>query len=322
MIARSLFAATVCCACTLPLHAQTMRDTRTCERAIGGSATDRTALQQLAAGRRTTGPAHFAAGCLSVIASQWDSADAQFDAAAKASPRSSVAFLWVGNVTGRRARAGDQATQQRLAPVMRAAYDKAIALDPANLDAREALMQFYLEAPATIGGDKAKAAEQAAAIGRVSAYRGLAAQINIATAKNEPAVIERLLTQATTQFPDSLLGWANLSAMQADAKRAPEAYATIARWQAQGSNTMFALFALGRTAAVTGQQLDRGIQSLQQFLRGQRLPTDPPLANAQFRLGQIYERQNRKADARVAYQAALRMNPTMRDAQSAIDRVK
>jgi TolA-binding protein len=110
--------------------------------------------------------------------------------------------------------------------------------------------------------------------------------------------------------------------MQADAQRPSEAFATITRWQARKTNAAFALFSLGRTAAVTGQQLERGEQALQQYLRGQRGPNDPPFANAHFRLGQIYERQKRNADARAAYSLALKSNPSMRDAQIALDRVK
>jgi TolA-binding protein len=46
------------------------------------------------------------------------------------------------------------------------------------------------------------------------------------------------------------------------------------------------------------------------------------VANANYRLGQIYEKQNRKADAKAAYEAALRSNPSFREASMALDRVK
>jgi tetratricopeptide (TPR) repeat protein len=254
---------------------------------------------------------------------RWDSAGAQFDAAAAANPRSSAAFLWVGNIAGHKMRrTADMQAKVAMAPRIRDAYAKAIALDGANLDAREGLMQYLLEAPPPLGGDPAKAAEQALAIGRVSPFRGLSAQISVASTTRDNAAVERLLTTATTQFPDSVLGWANLSAMQADANRPAEAFATITRWQARRTHPQFALFSIGRTAAVTGQQLERGEQALKAYLSGPRGPTDPPIANANYRLGQIHERQNRTADARAAYQLALRANPSLRDAQMALDRLK
>ncbi|HYW52251.1 MAG TPA: tetratricopeptide repeat protein [Gemmatimonadaceae bacterium] len=305
-----------------PSRAQTLADARTCERAITGSAADRVALQRMVTAAPSKATGHFAAGCQHVITAKWDSAAIRFNAAASANPGSSATQLWLGNINGQLARIGDAATKGRLAPVIRAAYTRAITLDGGNVDAREGLMQHLLEVPASLGGDKGKAQEQALAIGKVNPFRGIGAQLSVASSRGDKAAVEKLLVLATTQFPDSLLGWANLSAVQADAQRASESFATIARWQARRTHAMFALFSLGRTAAVTGQQLERGEQALKQYLRGQRGPQDPPFANANYRLGQIYERQKRVADARAAYQLALNANPRMRDAQVALDRVK
>ncbi|NJK42825.1 MAG: hypothetical protein HC937_04125 [Aquincola sp.] len=159
---------------------------------------------------------------------RWDSAGAQFDAAVAANPRSSAAYLWVGNIAGHTMRrTADMPAKVAMAPRIRDAYAKAIALDGANLDAREGLMQYLLEAATTnLAASPAKAAEQALAIGRVNPFRGLSAQISVAATKRDNAAVERLLATATTQFPDSVLGWANLSAMQADANRPAEAFAT------------------------------------------------------------------------------------------------
>ncbi len=277
----------------------------------------------MSAAKPVTSPtALFATGCLDVMASRWDSAAAHFDATVKGNPKSSAGYLWVGNITGQLARLGGAETKLRLAPLIRDAYTKAIALDAANIDAREGLMQYLLETPTPVGGDKVKAAEQADAIAKLNPFRGLSAQLAVASSTNDRPALERLLTQATVQFPDSLVGWANLSALQADDKRAAAAFATITRWQATHRNPMFALFSIGRTAAVTGEQLERGVQALQQYLRGQRAPNDPPLANAHYRLAQIYERQNKKPEAKAEYTTAVGLNPRLRDAQLALARLK
>jgi tetratricopeptide (TPR) repeat protein len=305
-----------------PASAQSLADAKTCDQAIGGSATAKTAIQRMQGARVASPLSHFAAGCVAVMASQWDSAAAHFDAAAKGNPRSSAAFLWVGNISGQLLRLGNMQAKARLAPVIRDAYTTAITLDGANLDAREGLMQFLLEAPPPLGGDKAKAAAQAIAIGRINPFRGVSAQIAVASSTSDRPAVEKLLLQATTQFPDSVIGWANLSAMQADDHRPADAFATITRWQARRTNGMFALFSIGRTAAVTGEQMDRGVQALQQYLRGQRGPNDPPLANAHYRLAQIYEKQHKVADAKTEYQVAVRLNPSLRDAQLALERLR
>ena len=308
---------------SLSARAQSLADAKTCDKAIGGVAAAKATIQHLAASRRVSPLTHFAAGCASVMASQWDSASAHFDSAAKGNPRSSAAFLWVGNMSGQQLRmATTTPLKVKLAPAIREAYTKAIALDGSNIDAREGLMQFLIEAPAPLGGDKVKAAEQATAIGRLNPFRGLSAQIAVASSTNDRVNVEKLLLQATTQFPDSVLGWANLSAMQADDHRPAEAFATITRWQARRTHPMFALFSIGRTAAVTGEQMDRGVQALQQYLRGQRNVNDPPLANAHYRLAQIYERQHKVTDAKTEYQFAVKLNPGLRDAQLSLERLR
>ena len=304
------------------VSAQSLADARTCDQAIGGSATAKAAMQRMRGVSVVTPVSHFAAGCMAVMASQWDSAGAHFDAAAKGNPRSSAAFLWVGNITGQLLRLGNMQSKVKLAPAVQSAYTTAIALDGANIDAREGLMQFLIEAPPPLGGDKTKAAEQAIAIGRINAFRGISAQIAVASSTNDRPAVENLLLRATTQFPDSVLGWANLSAMQADDHRPADAFATITRWQARRTHGMFALFSVGRTAAVTGEQMDRGVQALQQYLRGQRAPSDPPLANAHYRLAQIYEKQHKLPDAKTEYQLAVKLNPSLRDAQLALERLR
>ena len=58
--------------------------------------------------------------------------------------------------------------------------EKAIALDPKSIDAREAMMEYYFDAPGLAGGDKKKAHEAADEIGKLNTARGLLAQATLA----------------------------------------------------------------------------------------------------------------------------------------------
>jgi tetratricopeptide (TPR) repeat protein len=64
----------------------------------------------------------------------------------------------------------------------RAALERAIALDPDNLDARTTLLQFLLQAPDFVGGSKDGAREQAREIERRDPQRGLLARLDVAIA--------------------------------------------------------------------------------------------------------------------------------------------
>jgi hypothetical protein len=52
---------------------------------------------------------------------------------------------------------------------IREAFQKAVELDPSNMDAQFGLMGYYLAAPAIAGGGIDKARDQARAIARVDA---------------------------------------------------------------------------------------------------------------------------------------------------------
>ncbi len=88
------------------------------------------------------------------------------ESAAEISPRSSEAQLWLGRAYGRLAE-GNKLLAFGRARKARAAFEKAVELDPKNRDALDDLFEFYFEAPGIVGGglDKAEAvAKQIAAL--------------------------------------------------------------------------------------------------------------------------------------------------------------
>lgn len=87
-------------------------------------------------------------------------------------PDSSEIWLWLGRAYGRKAQRAPVISQFALARKCRSAFEKAVALDPKNVDARADLMSYYLQAPGIVGGSLAKAKEQAAAILELDPVRG------------------------------------------------------------------------------------------------------------------------------------------------------
>jgi hypothetical protein len=78
----------------------------------------------------------------------------------------------------------------------RAAVERAIALDPENLDARGTLMQFLLQAPGIVGGSRDGARAQAREIERRDRSRGLLARLEVATAGRKKDEILDVYTDA------------------------------------------------------------------------------------------------------------------------------
>jgi len=78
----------------------------------------------------------------------------------------------------------------------RAALERALALDPGDLDARRTLMQFLLQAPAIVGGSREEAEREAGEIARRDSVLGLVARIEVADAKRSRGEVATLFARA------------------------------------------------------------------------------------------------------------------------------
>ena len=121
---------------------------------------------------------------------RFDEAEGEGEAAN--ATETSQSELWLGRVYGARASVANPLHAFALARKVHAAFERAAELDPHNVAALSDLGQFYVEAPAVVGGglDKARLlAEQLAAIDPVAGHhlRGLIAQKadDLVTAKQE-----------------------------------------------------------------------------------------------------------------------------------------
>ena len=81
--------------------------------------------------------------------------------------------------------------------------ERALAANPRNIDALETLLDFHLEAPRMVGGDKGKAAELAEKIARLDPVRGYFAKAEIAAKEKHHDRQEALLEQAVIADPQS-----------------------------------------------------------------------------------------------------------------------
>ncbi|MBL7846528.1 MAG: tetratricopeptide repeat protein [Cyclobacteriaceae bacterium] len=77
----------------------------------------------------------------------------------------------------------------------------------------------------------------------------------------------------------------------------------------------------GKSSAITGLKLDKGEASLQKYLTHTPSGDEPSLAAAYMRLGQINEKQGRKAEARKNYEVALKLDNKLKGAQEGLERI-
>src|SRR5262249_56305104 len=82
-------------------------------------------------------------------------------------PAHSVFHLWLGRAWGQLALDSNVFKQASLAPKIKKEFDAAVALEPADVEARLDLMEFYIQAPGVMGGSLKEARKQAEEIRRL-----------------------------------------------------------------------------------------------------------------------------------------------------------
>jgi len=198
---------------------------------------------------------------------------------------------------------------------------RAVELAPESVPAREALMQFYAQAPGIAGGDKKLARKQIEAVMPIDASAGLRMQASLAQIEDKP---EAEVTAA----------WEKAVAADDAEHRARFSYAIVLqglkRWDAAFAQ-LDALAKLmpaapavkyqyGRAAALSGQRLAEGEAALKSYLQtGPKADGDPGRDAAHWRLGMIYEKAGRKDEARAQYELSLKENPAFKQAREALD---
>lgn len=244
-------------------------------------------------------------GRIAMVEGDFDAAVRWLERAARADDRDAERHYWLGLAHAQKAQRGSRLKAFGPARRSRAELERAVALDPNGVDARLALLQFYLRAPGLVGGSAAKAEAQQRAIAERSAYRGRIAAAALLEDRKDFAGAEREYLAAAREQPDSAAAWYALGLMHQRAGDRARAFDAFERAARANDVETAALYAIGRLAAETGDRLDRGEEALRRYLATPPLEGSPPISSAHYRLGTIYERTSRAALARREYQAAL-----------------
>jgi tetratricopeptide (TPR) repeat protein len=305
----------------LPAQPPAVHEGVLCERVGDSRYPDaRPRVQAVAAGSGAA--AAFAQGCLQMADGRFDRAGDAFERAAKQQDGNAVYHFWLGQAYGAQAQRANVLRQASLARRTKQAFDRAVQLDPDYLEARAGLVQFYLLAPGVMGGSVDKAREQAGEVRRRNPYRGAFLAASIAQRQKDAAGALREYQALVAQYPDSVAPWSALATLHGQRKEWEQAWSVVDRMLKAMPESMVAHYAVGRLAAESGQRLDRGAAALERYLAYQPKPGEPSRAGAHWRLGAVREAQGQREVARGEYQAALRLDPKLRGAREALDRLR
>jgi cytochrome c-type biogenesis protein CcmH/NrfG len=239
-----------------------------------------TVLEKALAAAPDNAEAYFYLGQCQLNRGDTEKAVFSFEKATVLAPANSEYFRLLGDSYGLTAQKAGMFSKFGWAKKCKSAYDKAVDLDPTNINARWSLMEYYRQAPGFVGGGMEGAYAQAAEIKKLDLARGrIAYAVLYTTAKK--------FSEAFTAYEDVL-------------KDTPDDYNT--------------LYQVGKLADTTGQELDRGLAALRKCLTIEH-PTDPRgYVPAHWRIGNILLKKGDKTGARAAYAAALKLNPEFPEA--------
>jgi tetratricopeptide (TPR) repeat protein len=244
----------------------------------------RAAFEKLEATEPGDADVHYYLGQLALERDDADAAVRELERATSISPGSGRAHNALGDAYGRSAEKAGMFSQFGLARKSLAEYERAVALEPGNVDFHESLFGYCVAAPSLVGGGDDRAAAEAAVIRRLDPARGHRA---FATLYGKDEKYDLALAEL-----DEVL------------KAAPDDYA--------------ALYQVGRNAALSGKGLERGLASLRRCMALAAPQGAPPHAAAQWRIGTILERKGDKEGARAAYLAALKIDPGFKQASDSL----
>ncbi len=132
-----------------------------------------------------------------------DDAIKEFKTAVTLRPNDSMAHLWLGRALGRKTEKANPLHAAFMVADVRNEFERAVTLDPKNLEARSDLMKFYLDAPPSFGGSMEKAEQQAEAMAKLDTAEGHRARARIAEKQKRYNVAEREYRAAVEAKPTS-----------------------------------------------------------------------------------------------------------------------
>lgn len=228
-------------------------------------------------------------------------------------------FYWYGNALGRYAQESSVFRQGLLAPKIKNAYQRAVELDPKNIDAHESLIEFYTLAPGFMGGSWEKAQETATHIKSLDPGRGHAAMATVWLRQEEFEKAEVEYRQAMEY--DGRYAF-SLGYHYQNQKEFNKAFDLFQTMYEKDTTNIGALYQIGRTSAFSGLNTELGISSLEEYLTKNPDPNNPSPSAAWMRMAMIYEKKGDERKAVELYTKSLQLDDSMEESRKGLARLK
>jgi tetratricopeptide (TPR) repeat protein len=250
---------------------------------------------------------------------EWDRAEASCRRATALDPGNSRFHLWLGRVYGEKADRTNFLSAAGLAGKVRGEFERAVQLDPKDVDAGLDLAEFYLSAPGIVGGGEQKARQQARAIGAINPAREHWVYARLAERKDDAVTAEREYHQYIDLSHGDSEAWLNLALFLRRQKRFDEMEQAIVKLSQAPMTKPDVLVEGAQMLYGAGRNSPLAIEMVRHYLAG---PVEAaPAFKARYLLGTLLEKQGDKDGAAREYRASLALVHNFSMAQKALNRV-
>lgn len=226
---------------------------------------------------------------------------------------------WYGNAIGTLTQSASKIRQGFMAPKIKNAYERAVALDPKDLDAQWGLVEFYSQAPGFMGGSWEKALKAADDIAKVNKVEGHRAKVTIYQRQEAWELAEKEFVALAELDPRFLGGLGVFYQNRGNYPKSSEAFENDLKLNQENWGSVYQI---GKNSAISGTNLTRGIECLNLYLAAERGKNLPSHSGANARLGMIYAHLGEKEKAKALFEKALEQDPTMDLAKEGLEKLK
>ncbi len=251
----------------------------------------------------------------------WDAAIPACEKAVSLAPDNGLYHLWLGRAYGEKADRSNFFKATGLAKKLRTEFERSVELAPDNWQARTDLAEFYLEAPAIVGGGKDKARAQAALL--LPLNPGIAHWVNarIAEKAKDTAAAEQEYRASIDASHGGAFAWLNLAGFYRHTDRFDDMEQALRTMESRPLDRPGALVDGAGLLLRTGRDYPMAIRLVRRYIASSNTVEESPVFKAHYLLGELIEKQGNLPAAAEEYRAALALAHTFTRAQDALKRV-
>lgn len=250
---------------------------------------------------------------------EWDRGIKACERANKLDPQKSLYHLWLGRIYGEKADRAGFLSAAGLAKKVRNSFERAVELDPRSWEARTDLAEFYLQAPAIVGGGQDKARAQANALLPINPAMAHWVLARIAAKNKDFAGAEREYRAAIEASHGTAQNWLHLAQFLAHTNRLDEMEQALRTMESSPVDRPDSLMDGASLLLHIGRNYPMAVRLLRRYLLSPA--EEGPAFKAHDFLGLLLEKQGDRRAAAEQYRAALALFRGYTRAQEDLKRV-